>query len=925
MMRLQGKTSACIGNLVGSIVSVLACIAISTPAHSQRPRGGANTAPSREIVVYAKPSDFASEARWRGIGPANFSGRIVDIAVHPEDSNVWYVASASGGLFKTENRGLTFHCVFENEGTISIGDIAIDPSDPSTVWVGTGEANNQRSSYWGDGIYKSTDGGKTWTNVGLRHSYHIGRIVVDPKDGDRVFVAALGQLYTPNKERGLYRTIDGGKTWQCVLSVDDNVGAVDVQMQPGQPRVLLAATYERRRRAWNFDGAGVGSGIWRSEDGGDTWKRVGGGLPHGDIGRIGLAFAAGEPNVVYATISNQNSATVKRRRTKLAADAGVVEGELAESVEQRRRRRTLGGEIYRSADAGKTWKKTNRTPVGGTPAYYYGQIRVDPSSAKRVWCLGVPLFFSKNGGKSFSSRGARGIHVDNHALWVDPEMGDHLLLGNDGGLHETWDCGKTWIHFENLPVAQFYAVGVDNSSPYRVYGGTQDNGTWGMPSAGPVSAGIRLEDVFKVSGGDGFYACVDPEDPNTVYVESQFGGLSRIDLKTMHRVSIRPRPGRGDARYRFNWNAPILVSPHNHETIYFGGNRLFKSLNRGGDWTAVSEDLTTADEKRLAGNVPHCTITSIAESPLKPGLLWVGTDDGRVWVSIDDGRAWRSVEGALPASDRHLWVSRVEASHFEKGRAYVSLTGYREDDFAPRLYVTDDYGLSFKAIHGDLPTSGPINVVREDPRNQDLLFVGTEFGVYVSLKRGGEWQRLGKGMPRVPVHDLIVHPRVPDVVAATHGRGMFVLDVCALEQWTPEATASGSVLIDPRTVRRFPRGPDRGYTSGSRTWTAPNPANGVNLCALVAGRPDKAALRVFDAKGDKPICEFELSDGSGLYVVPWDLRRSGSSGARSGFGGFFRNMRRGMRGRGRGVGAGTYRVELEVDGRKVRKPLVIVR
>ncbi|MAE77883.1 MAG: glycosyl hydrolase [Planctomycetes bacterium] len=897
-------------------VSVAAMVVCADLAARQRPRGGPQQRSRDTVTIYVSPDDLTTDLAWREIGPVAVSGRVVDVEVDPEDHRVWYVASASGGLFKTTTRGLKFSPIFDSEGTTSLGDIAIDPSNSKTIWLGTGEANNQRSSYWGDGVYKSVDAGKTWKNTGLPASHHIGRIVVDPSDGNRVFVAALGHLYSPNPERGLYRTTDGGKSWELVLKVNADVGVVDVAMQPGNSKVLLAATYERRRRAWHFDGAGPGSGLWRSSDGGDTWKRAKD-IPGGEIGRIGVAFAPSSPAIAYATVENGNLTAARRARTEGGSGRGEQQG-------RRGRGRTIGGEIYRTEDAGKTWKKVNRTRVGGTPGYYYGQIRVDTKSADEVWVMGVPLVVSKDGGKTFRSTGRR-VHVDHHAFWTDPSDPDHVLLGNDGGLCESFDNGQTWIHFENLPIGQFYAIGVDSAAPYRVYGGTQDNGTWGVPSSGPTSRGIRVEDGYKISGGDGFYACVDPEDPNTVYAESQFGGLRRVDLRTMASKSIKPRARRGESAYRFNWSSPILISPHNHATIWFGGNKLFKSLNRGDTWRAVSDDLTTQDEAKLKGNVPHCTITTIAESPTRPGLVWVGTDDGEVWLTPDDGRTWKNLNEALPKSVRKLWVSRVEASRFAEGRCYISFTGYREDRFEPLVLVTEDYGLSFRSIAGNLPKQGSVNVVCEDPRNADLLFVGTEFGVWGSTTRGGTWHRLGKGLPRVPVHDLVVHPRETDLIAGTHGRGMWIIDVCGLEHWNQEATASGSTLIEPRTVRSFPRGPDGGYTSGARRWTAPNPAPGAMFCALLASAPKKAALRVVDASGST-LKEFDLEAEAGLHVVTWNLVRSGGGGRgqRGGrFGRMMRQVGRRFTGGSRTLQSGTYRVELEVDGKKSVRPLVV--
>ncbi len=884
-----------------------------------------------QVQVFGNKAELSKMLTWRQLGPGNHSGRIVDIAVDPRNKSVYYVASASGGLWKTTDRGRTFTSVFKMKGQTSIGDIAIDPKKPDTIWLGTGEANNQRSSYHGDGIYKSLDGGKTWEHMGLSASHHIGRIVVDPRDSNHVFVAALGNLYTPNKERGLYVTRDGGKSWRACLQVDENVGVVDVAIHPKRSSIVLATSYDRRRRAWNFQNTGPGSGLWRSENGGKTFQRLTLGLPSGKIGRMGLAFAPSKPNLVYLTVENDNRRRIKRAKAgpeaaplaqgeagakyedPLLAEFFGEESEADEAPQGRRQRRspTVGGEVYRSEDTGKTWKRMNRQPVGGSPAYYYGQIRVDPRNADKVYVLSVPLYVSTNGGKSFSRKGAPGIHVDHHALWIDPSDTNRLLLGNDGGFNESFDGGKSWVHYENLPVGQYYAITVDRNKPYRVFGGTQDNGTWCIPSRGPIAGGTRLQDCFKVSGGDGFYAVVDPEDPNIVYSESQFGGLVRTDLRQMQRRGIKPRPRKGEKPYRFNWSSPILVSPHNHTTIYFGGNKLFKSLDRGDHWAAVSQDLTTQDAEKLKGNVPHCTITTIDESPLRQGLLWVGTDDGKLWLSPDDGRSWRDLAPAMPEEARGLWVSRIVASRYKEGRAWLALTGYREDRFDPLLYVTEDYGLSFRKVSGNLPQEA-VNVVREDPRNPDLIFVGTEGGAYVSTEGGGSWHPLGSNLPRVAVHDLVVHPDEGDVIVGTHGRGIWVCDVSLLESW-PGADARVTTLTQPRDLKRLPRGPMGGYMSPVRQFRGDPVKNRVLLSAWMPAATKKAQIRVVSLEG-KQLQSFDLPEQSGLHVLSWDLR----TGSR--IGNVFSRMTQAMRGRGGRrrqsfARSGTYRVELWVDGK----------
>jgi len=890
-----------------------------------------NQQPERApITVYASKTDLIGDLELRQVGPANHSGRIVDIAVDPRDRTTFYVAAATGGLWKTTNKGMTFTPVFDKAGTTSIGDVAIAPSKPDVLYLGTGEANNQRSSYWGDGVYRSIDGGKSWQNVGLRDSHHIGRIIVDPNNHKRVFVAALGHLYTPNEQRGLYKSTDAGNTWKRVLSAGPDVGVVDVAMHPTNSQVLIAATYERRRRAWNFTESGPGSAVWRSEDGGESWTKITEGLPSGKIGRIGIAFAPSKPDRVYVLVENANQAPPDRRRVEPAPDPdpdAAFDPDEEEAPQGRRRGpRTVGGEVYRSDDAGKTWKKMTSRPTGGSPHYYYGQIRVDPNDADKVFVVGMRISVSTDGGKKFNARGfANGVHVDNHALWIDPSDSDHILIGNDGGFAETFDAGKNFIHYENLPVGQYYAVCVDMREPYNIYGGTQDNGSWGIPSQGPTSRGARIRDCFKISGGDGFYTVVDPEDPNTVYSESQFGGIQRVDLRTMRRRSIRPRPRRGEPGYRFNWCSPILVSPHNHATVYFGGNKLFKSLDRGNDWEVISPDLTTHDSTKIKGNVPHCTITTIAESPLRRGLIWVGTDDGKLWLTPDDGRTWKDLTGAIPDEVRPLWVSRVEPSRAEEGRCYVSYTGYREDEFAPHLFVTDDYGLTFRSLAEGLPKGEPVNVVRESPRNPAVLFVGTEFGAYASADQGATWTRLGKNLPRVAVHDLVVHPRDPEVVIGTHGRGIWIADVAGIEQWNDATTA----LLQPAVARRFPRGPDGGYTTLPRQFRGTNP-RGVNLCAVIGAGVQKAELRVVDAAGTT-LASYPLPNDTGLQVVNWNLtrRRTGIRGAMNRFfqgrggRGQGRGGRGGFRGFRGGITAGTYRVELEVDGKVLAQKLEV--
>ena len=892
---------------------------------------------------------------WRPLGPSTFGGRIVDLALHPDHPRTLWVASASGGLFVTRDHGTTFECLFENEGTISIGDIAVDPNDANVLWIGTGEANNQRSSYWGDGVYKSTDGGETWANVGLPDSQHIGRIVIDPRDSSRVFVAALGALYTSNEERGLYRTTDGGETWEQVLAISADVGVCDVALDPNNPDHMVAASYERRRRAWDFDGNGPGSGIWHSNDGGSTWERSSEGLPTGDIGRIGLDVFPGEENLIVATVSNQNRVPVEAGPvigllvewtnnqlvvTKVKDDSGAeklglkegdvlkkigdrelddpfawmhVLGELRDAAKEKAdesgdepeleltyvrddeekvavadlenilvldekdpETREAGGEIYVSSDYGATWTKVNEEPVGGSPAYYYGQIRFDPNDAKRLYMCGVPMLASSDGGANWE-RIAGSVHVDHHAVLVDPNDSHKVWLGNDGGLHVSYDRGEKWQHFTNLPISQFYAVGLDNSEPFRVFGGTQDNGTWGGPNTSRDPRGIHPMEWFSVGGGDGFYAQVDPRNPQTVYGESQFGFIYRRNLERGTSVRIRPAKPKDaeEESLRFNWNSPILISAHNPEVIYFGGNRLFKSFNRGDTWAVHSPDLTTKDAEKIAGNVPHCTITTIAESVLDPGLLLVGTDDGLVQMSANGGYEWTNLTGQFPGAPSGWWVSRVTLSDHDRSTAYASFTGYREDDFRPLVFRTTELGSGkgWQRISDGLPDGEPVNDIVEDSKNPNVLYAATEFGVHVSCNHGETWTPFGAELPRVPIHDLAVQGRDGVLVAATHGRGFWAVDVNAVRAFSEEALAEPAHLFPvadrTRWARRSAVG---GYGGGDQVWRGENESSDASLVVSIQDVESDWDLTIED-DGGATVATLELPKEAGVHRITWDLRK----------------------------------------------------
>ncbi len=811
--------------------------------------------------------------KFRSIGPTRQSGRFVDFAVPAQRSHTFYAATASGRLWKTENNGQTFEPLFENERVFSIGDIAVAPSDPDVLYLGSGEANNSRSTYWGDGVYKSADAGKTWTNMGLKESHHIGRIVVHPTNPDVVYVAALGHLYSENPERGLFKTTDGGKAWAKVLDVTIDgraVGVVDAVMDPSNPETLYAASYDRFRKPWTFGLGGPGSGIHKTTDGGRTWKKLSGGLPGGVLGRIGLAVYAKNPKIIYAEIENANKPGMSPEdRWK-----EILEGKSSAGM--------IDGEIYRSDDAGATWTKVSpeKRSIGGAPGYYYGQIIVDPNDDKVVYILSVGVLASRDGGKTWASPFRFG--GDNHALWIDPNDCGHMLLGYDHGLGVTWDGGKNWQHPDFLSLAQLYAVDFDMSYPYRVAGGLQDNGSKMGPSTKPGGSGgfgggagagapIRLEDWFNLGGGDGMYNVFDRSTNNTVYNESQFGPLSRLDLVTGESKSIAYQRQKPETRW--NWCAPILVSAHNSDVVYHCGNIVVMSTNRGESWTEISGDLTTNDPSKLTvegkggdGNIQYCTITTFDESPLVPGLLWAGTDDGNVWVTRDNGKAWTKLNDKI-AGNPGYWVSRVAASPSDPATAYVSYTGFRNDDFRPFLYKTTDSGATWASIAAGLP-EGPVNVVREDPKNPGLLFAGTEFGVYVSIDGGKAWTRMTANFPTQPVHDLKVHAREADLIVATHGRGVYIADIKPLQELTAEVLAKDAHLFAPEPKVRW-TGRDLRESSSSN-FAGESEAPGVPVYYTLKTKP-KDAIKVRIYAGTLLINEIAGPAEIGLNTVTWNM------------------------------------------------------
>jgi photosystem II stability/assembly factor-like uncharacterized protein len=792
----------------------------------------------------------------RNIGPANMGGRIAAVAVVESNPTTMYVATASGGLFKTVNNGDSWTPVFDHQSTISIGDVALAPSNPNIVWVGTGEANARNSVSWGDGVYKSTDGGKTWQHMGLKDSHHIGRIAIHPRNPDIVYVAALGHFWGPNEERGLYKTTDGGKTWQKSKYIDDQTGFVDVAIDPVEPNILYAAAYAVRRDAFSGGNPVVQcsdqAGLFRSSDGGKTWKQMTLGLADRPCGRCGLSVYRKNPNIVYAVVQTDKT------------DVGV-RGQESQKLPAER------GGIFRSEDKGKTWVHLNS--LCPRP-FYYGQIRVDPRDDKRVYVLGVSFFVSNDRGKTFANGIPRGtyVHSDHHALWIDPKNPKHLVLGNDGGLYFSQTRGATWEAVRNLSIGQFYGLAVDMRKPYHVYGGLQDNGTWGGPSATRYAEGITLKDWDRLLTGDGFQCLVDPSDPDIVYAETQYGKPSRINLRATAKDKVRGIRPTSPAKvpYRFNWNAPMLLSPHDPHTLYFGGNHLFRSDSRGNTWKVISPDLTHG-KPGPSKSTGH-TLTTIAESPVKPGILFVGSDDGKVHMTRDGGKKWLDLSEKIPGVPAERWVTRVECSHFAEGTAYLTLSRYRNEDYKPYVFQTTDFGQTWRDLTNNLPGDGPVHVIRESSHNKNLLFVGTEFGLFVSLDGGGRWERLHNGLPTVAVHDLVIHPRDRELVIGTHGRSIYVLDIAPLEELTPKVLAGEAHLftIKPAStfVYRKPNGPGTG-----KALIVPNPPFGARIYYYLKDAPTQpVTLAILDAAG-KTVARLQGMKKAGIQQLLWNLRQ----------------------------------------------------
>lgn len=741
---------------------------IPLSAQQQSPlTGGKARLASWNIHVQMKESSKFKHMKWRAAGPEQQGGRIETIACHPDDPYTIYVGAGSGGLWKSENHGTTWTPIFDDQPTFAMGSLAIAPSDPDVLWLGTGEVLMARSSYSGLGIFKSLDAGKSWQHMGLPDSYHIPKVVIDPKDPNIVYAAALGHNYSYNEERGVFKTTDGGKSWEKSLYISEQVGVVDIVMDPGDHQTLYAVTWERDRKAWNNIIAGSGSGIYKTIDGGKNWERLTKGLPTSEhVGRIGLSIAPSNPNVIYAILDNQ-------------------------TPDSTRRRGRVGGELYRSNDKGKSWSMTHEGPFITGIGYDFCLVRVSPKDENELFVPGWKLVHSKDGGKTFDYAGEtivhilpndiRGMHLDMHELWIDPNNPDRLLLGNDGGFYVSWDEGVNWLHYNNLPIAEFYAVSVDNDEPYNIYGGTQDCAALVGPGTHDVNDRLTkygVEDPWKHiyldrwGGGDSYFTERDPENHDIIYYEHQFGVLRRKNMKTGETRDIQPRASQGEPPYRQNWMTPFLLSKYASSTLYYGGHMMFKSLDRGESWNIISPDLSTQPGPNKQGNVPFGTITSISESSHAQGHLLIGTDDGNLQYTNNDGKTWSQIDGNLPDK----WVSRVRISDHDANIFYVTFTGYRDDDFQTYIYKSVDQGETWTSIAGNLPPE-PVNVITEDPRDQNILYIGTDLGVYVTLDGGEKWHSLSNSIPSAAVHDLVIQERELDLIAGTHGRSAFVLNI----------------------------------------------------------------------------------------------------------------------------------------------------
>jgi photosystem II stability/assembly factor-like uncharacterized protein len=840
---------------------ILGLFLLTTPLAAQRPSKPAAKPQAPEPAAKTGVTVTAPMLKGisaRAIGPAIMGGRISDIAYDPSDPWTFYVATAHGGLMKTTDNGGSFTSLTEKEQIVSTGAVAVAPSNPKIVWLGTGEANDRNSAGWGTGVYRSTDAGSTWTHAGLEKSRTVARIVVHPTNPDVAYAAVPGDLWTPTPDRGLYKTTDGGKTWNAVLQAStekDKVGAGDVALDPSNPETVYAALYARRRTPWSFvagpDASGGHDlgGIFRSTDGGATWKQLTNGLPHA-TGRIGLAVYAKNPKIVYAVVQSFEGGTSN------------IDDVTSKS-----------GGVFRSDDGGETW--TRQSNLDPRP-FYFSQIRVDPQDDHKVYVLGFMLHVSEDGGKTWREDRFKNVHPDNHALAIDPRTPARLLLGTDGGVYQSYDRAAQWAHANTMAIGEFYRIAVDDSTPYRICGGLQDNSNWIGPSATGTKDGILNEDWTDIGGGDGIYCFFDANDPNVVYAESQSGTAYRLNLASGAAKDFRPEPAEGEAAFRFHWSSPFIRSIHDPKQFFLAGNRVFVIGNRGDTWKAISPDLSTNNPERTSttgsGAETYGVVYTLAESPVKAGMLWAGTDDGKLWVTEDTGAHWTDLTSTLPADAKGRWIARVEPGHKDPNVAYLVVSAYHTGNYAPLVYRTADKGRSWQSIASNLSKDWPARVVREDPSNPDLLFAGTEIGLFVSFDRGGSWQAFGN-LPTVPVEDILVNPRTHDLVVATHGRSLYVVDnISAFEQLTADVAAKPAHLFPIAPATAYDEMPGWVESSGSTgVFRGANPPAGAAIDVFVSAFTGDSISVSIKGPDGRPVANLSAPGTPGFNRLQWDL------------------------------------------------------
>jgi photosystem II stability/assembly factor-like uncharacterized protein len=904
-----------------SIVRLICCFVVLFVCFSALAQPTPETEIQSSFEARRKLADASilKEFPARNIGPTIQGGRIIDIDVNTKRPKEFYVAYASAGVFKTVNNGISFEPVFDNNDALGVGDIALSQTDPNVLYVGTGEKNGSRSSYAGSGVYRTTDGGKTWNHLGLTGTQHVSRIVIHPQDNNTVWVAAIGSLYTNNKDRGVFKSTDGGATWKKTLFVNDSTGVIDLAINPQNPKQLWASSWERTRKSWNFKGNGPGSSIYRSDDGGETWTKSVGGFPQGkNIGRIGLEVCATKPNVVYAILDNQGEVEDKQKvkpdpaKLKLEdfknmskedflkmeskklddflKDNGFPKKYTAEIVKKDIgegrytpkaiaeyfgadananlfNTKVIGAEVYRSDDGGTTWKKMNSYDLDGvfyTYGYYFAEMKVTPDNPDLIYIYGVPLLKSRDGGVTWhrldTLQGVRDLHVDHHSLWIDPNDSKHILLGNDGGLYQSYDEGAEWLHINNVPAGQFYSVNVDMETPYNVYGGLQDNGVLKGSSKSIPNQTKHWESIF---GGDGMCVAPDPRNSKLVYTGFQFGNYYRIELDKGKTTKITPQHNIGEQPLRWNWRTPIILSKHNPDIVYIASNKVYRSLNKAETWEAISEDLT---KNKKQGNVPFSTISVLAESPLKFGLLYVGTDDGNLWVSKDAGGSWTSINAGLPEH----WISSVSPSPVDEATVFVSLNGYRHDNFSTWLFMSTDYGKTWKSIKGNLPQS-VANVIIQDPVNPDLLYCGLDNGTYVSLDKGNNWH-LFNNMLNVASYDMMVHPRDNELVVGTHGRSIYIADIKPLQALKEGAFNKGIIAFAPESIRHSDRWGEKQFP-----WAEMNKTEASVLYYVGKASPE-VVVEIYDEKNNF-VRRLTAPASAGFHTLRWDVKVQGAPSA----------------------------------------------